>query len=68
MNPGIIRAREIYTVSIAAMLAVSPTTVPLAACLIGIVLSIGTIVIRYPIANANQTASRIVEYMFHPSR
>ena len=44
MKPGIINAKEFSIVSIAAILAVSPTTVTFAACLSGIVLSIGIIV------------------------
>jgi len=41
MNPGIIKASQFSMVSIAAMLAVSPTTVTFAACLKDIVFSIG---------------------------
>jgi hypothetical protein len=46
---------EFSVISIAAILAVSPTTVTLAACLKGIVLSIGIIVKAYPIAKASPT-------------
>ena len=68
MNPGISRASEISTVSIAAMLAVSPTIVTFAARLNGIVLSIGTMIKVYPTANASVTASMMVEVMPQPSK
>jgi len=54
IKPGIMNANEISTVSIAAMLAVSPTTVTFAPSLNGIVLSIGIMVKAYPTAKAKR--------------
>jgi hypothetical protein len=58
---------EFSVISIAAILAVSPTTVTLAARLNGIVLSIRIIVKAYPIAKASPTANTSVVIMFQPS-
>ena len=67
MKPGMRNSSEFSVISIAAILAVSPTTVTLAACLRGIVLSIGIIVKAYPIAKASPTASTSIEIISQPS-
>ena len=67
MKPGMINTNEFSVIFIAAILAVSATTVTLAAYLGDIVLSIGIIVKAYPTANASPTASTSVEIVPQPS-